>query len=415
MFKFRIIIFLTVFLLLDLISFQGFYLLTKNYSLSTIQCVNYSYWAVSLCCYMLIYFAQFTRWSGGNKYFKTYSTSLLFIIIASKLVLAIFVLTANVIFFFQWVFIKIFYLFSKSELYALTINYSEYIIKIGFVAALIVFFTMIYGMLFNTYKYQTKISKIILPNLPDSFNGFKIIQISDLHAGSFLNSKPLTNVVKIINAQKADIVFFTGDLVNGKHEEVLPYIEVLKQIEAKHGVFSVFGNHDYGDHTNWQTAEAKQNNVQKLKDVHKKLGWNLLWDEHRTIEQNNEHITVIGVQNYRSHGLISYGSLKKATENIHYSNVNILLSHDPSIWKKEVIKDYPNIDLTFSGHTHGMQFGINIGSIKWSPVQYFYKEWAGLYRKNNQYIYTNSGLGFLGYHGRVGILPEITVIELKKT
>ena len=414
MLKFRIVFFLSVFLILDLIAFQGFYIVTKNYSYYTIHRVNYSYWAVSLSCYVLILFAQFMGWSGWNKYFKTYSTSILFMIIASKLLLDIFVLTADIIILFQWVLMKLFHLFSIAELHAFTVNLSEIIIKIGLIAASILFFTMIYGMLFNTYKYQTKKLKLILPNLPGSFNGFKIVQISDLHAGSFLNSKPLTKIVKIINEQKADIVFFTGDLVNGKYQEVLPYIDILKQIDTKFGVCSVLGNHDYGDHTNWQNKEAKLNNIQKLKEVHEKLGWDLLCDEHRTIEQNGEHITVIGVENFRLHGLISYGSLKKATENINYSSVNILLSHDPSLWKKEIIKDYPNIDLTLSGHTHGMQFGIDIAGIKWSPVQYFYKEWAGLYKKNNQYLYTNRGLGFIGYHGRVGILPEISVIELRK-
>lgn len=412
MLKFRIIIFLSIFLILDLLAFQGFFILTKNYSISTIHWVNYSYWTVSFFCYFLILFAQFTRWSRWNKYFRTYSTSILFIIIASKLVLDIFILIYDVITFFQWGLLKIFHLFSNSELHGLTLNNFGFIIVIGLIAASLLFFTMLYGMLFNTYKYQTKKLKLIVPNLPDSFNGFKIVQISDIHTGSFLNSKPLTRAVNIINKQKADIIFFTGDLVNGKYEEVLPFIDVLGLMEARHGVFSIFGNHDYGDHTSWQNQEAKQNNVQKLKEVHKKLGWDLLWDDHRTIEQNKEHITVIGVQNFRLHGLISYGSLKKATENINYSSVNILLSHDPSLWKKEVIKNYPNIDLTLSGHTHGMQFGIDIAGIKWSPVQYFFKEWAGLYQKNNQYLYINRGLGFLGYHGRVGILPEITVIEL---
>ena len=414
MLKFRIIIFLSIFLIIDLVAFQGFYVLTKNYSFSTIHWVNYSYWTVSLFCYALILFAQFTNWSGWNKYFSTYSISILFIIIASKLVLDIFVLTDDVVILFQWVFMKIFHLFSKSGLQALTQN-PEFIIKVGLIAASLLFFTMIYGMLFNTYKYRVRRLKLILPNLPGSFDGFKIVQISDLHAGSFLNSKPLTKAVKLINEQKADILFFTGDLVNGKYQEVLPYMDILWRIEAKYGVFSIFGNHDYGDHASWQNMEAKQNNIQKLKEVQKKLGWDLLWDEHRTIDQNGEHLTIIGVQNYRSHGLISYGSLKKATENIHYSSVNILLSHDPSLWKKEVIKNYPNIDLTLSGHTHGMQFGIDIAGIKWSPVQYFYKEWAGLYQQNSQYLYTNRGLGFIGFHGRVGILPEITVIELRKT
>jgi predicted MPP superfamily phosphohydrolase len=340
---------------------------------------------------------------------------MLFIILGSKLVLDIFVLSAAVVFVLKFLTIEIFHLFAKTELFVLTINYSGYIIKTGFISSLIIFFTLVYGMLFNTYKYQTKRLKLILPNLPDSFNGFKIVQISDLHLGSFLNSKPLTRAVNIINEQKADIFFFTGDLVNSKYEEVLPYVDVLRRIEAKYGAFSIFGNHDYGDHVKWQDAEAKKDNVQKLKEIHKKLGWDLLWDEHRIIEQKGEHLTVIGVQNCRSHGFISYGCLGKATENIKYSNVNILLSHDPSFWKKEVVKNYPDIDITLSGHTHGMQFGIDIAGIKWSPVRYLYREWAGLYKINNQYLYTNTGLGFIGYHGRVGVLPEITVIELRKT
>ncbi len=411
----RTLIILSVFLIIDLIGFQGFWVLTKNYSFLTTQWPYYSYWIVSLFCYSLILYAQFTKWSRWNKYFRSYSISMLFIIIVSKLVLDIFVLTGDVIVFLQWLLTNILQLFSKSGLHALTLNYSVFIIRIGFIAALLIFFTMIYGMLFNTYKYQTKKLKLILPGLPDSFDGFKIVQISDLHSGSFLNSKPLTRAVNIINEQKADVVFFTGDIVNGKYEELLPYMGVLEQIKAKYGVYSVFGNHDYGDYNNWQNMETKQNNIQKLKEFQKKLGWDLLWDEHRTIEQNGERITIIGVQNCRSRSLISYGSLKKATENINYSSVNILLSHDPSLWKKEVIKNFPDIDLTLSGHTHGMQFGIDIAGIKWSPVQYFYKEWAGLYQNNNQYLYTNRGLGFIGYHGRVGILPEITLIELRKT
>lgn len=192
-------------------------------------------------------------------------------------------------------------------------------------------------------------------------------------------------------------------------------MEILGEIKAKHGVYSIFGNHDYGDYLKWESNEMKQENLQKLAGIHKQLGWKLLMDEHSHIEKNGERITVIGVQNWSARmNFQKYGSIEKATKNISYSPVNILLSHDPSHWKAQITDRFDKIDLTLSGHTHGMQFGIDIPGFKWSPVQYFYNEWADLYQHNNQFLYVNRGLGFLGYPGRVGILPEITVIELKK-
>jgi hypothetical protein len=269
-------------------------------------------------------------------------------------------------------------------------------------------------MLFNTYNYKIKKMKLILPYLPGSFDGFRIVQISDIHTGSFLSTGPLARAVSMINELKPDVVFFTGDLVNYNHTEALNYIDTLKGIEAKHGVFSIFGNHDYGDYYKWNNPEEKEKDIQELKNIHSRLGWKLLWDEHRDIEQDGEKITVVGVQNCSSHGFSNYGSLEKATKNISYSPVNILLSHDPSHWRKEVIDKYPQINLTLSGHTHGMQFGVEIPGFKWSPIQYIYKEWAGMYQEKNQYLYVNRGLGFIGYPGRVGIMPEISVIELLK-
>jgi predicted MPP superfamily phosphohydrolase len=302
----------------------------------------------------------------------------------------------------------------KSVRQTTSISRSDFIIRTGLLVGSIPFFSLVYGMMGNAYNYRVRKLTLILPDLPGSFDGFRIVQISDIHTGSFLSTEPLTRAVDLINDQKADIVFFTGDLVNDRHDEVLPYIDILKKIEAIHGVISIFGNHDYGDYYNWDNLEAKENNILELKKVHSRLGWNLLWDENYRIEKNGEEITVIGVQNCSSHGFANYGSLKKATTNIKYSPVNILLSHDPSHWGEEVTKKYPMIDLTLSGHTHGMQFGVEIPGFRWSPVQYVYKEWADLYQDNNQYLYVNRGLGFIGYPGRVGILPEITVIELRK-
>ena len=415
----RIAIFFIIFLLIDLYAFQAFRFATRTFSQKSIRWVRTIYWVVSCFCYGLIVLTQLSDWHGWNIYFRTYSIALLIILIPSKIILILFVLVDDLVRFVRWLYIKISSWFKKPEPIetihkAKTLSRSDFIIKTGLVIGSIPFFSLIYGMAFNPYNYKVRKLKLILPGLPGSFDGFKIVQISDIHTGSFLSTEPLARAVRIINQQKPDVVFFTGDLVNYRHEEALNYIDILKEIRAVYGVFSIFGNHDYGDYTKWKNIEAKENDINELRKIHGLMGWNLLWDEHHYIEQNGEKLTIIGVQNCSSHGFSNYGSLAKATENIDYSPVNILLSHDPSHWDKEVNKKYPNIDLTLSGHTHGMQFGVEISGFKWSPIQYIYKEWAGIYQEKNQYLYVNRGLGFIGYPGRVGILPEITVIELKK-
>ena len=415
----RIVIFFIILLLIDLYAFQAFRFATKGYPKTAIRWIQTIYWFISCFCYGLIVFTQLSDWHSWNIYFRTYSIALLIILIPSKIILVLFVLIDDLVRFFRWLIIKISSWFKRTghkenAQHANTLSRSDFIIKIGLVVGSIPFFSLIYGMAFNPYNYKVRKLRLILPDLPVSFDGFKIVQVSDIHTGSFLSTEPLTRAVSLINEQKPDVVFFTGDLVNSYHKEALNYIDTLKKIQAKYGVMSIFGNHDYGDYYKWDNPEAKENDIQELKKIHGQLGWKLLWDEHHHIEQNGEKITVIGVQNISGHGFTSYGSMERATKNINYSPVNILLSHDPSHWRKEVISKYPNINLTLSGHTHGMQFGVEIPGFKWSPIQYIYKEWAGMYQEKNQYLYVNRGLGFIGYPGRVGILPEITVIELKK-
>jgi uncharacterized protein len=415
----RIVIFLIILLLIDLYAFQAFRFAVRGLSQKAIRRTNFIYWLISFFCFALIAFTQLTDWHSWNIYIRTYSIALLIILIPSKIILAIFVLFDDLVRFLRWVATKISSRFKKPEstikvTQAKTLTRSGFIIKAGLIIGSIPFFSLIYGMVFNPYNYKIRKMKLVLDDLPGSFDGFRIVQISDIHTGSFLSTEPLTRAVSLINEQKADVVFFTGDLVNYNHFEALNYIEVLKKIEAKHGVFSTFGNHDYGDYYKWNNPAEKQNDIQELKKIHSRIGWKLLWDENHDIEKDGERITVIGVQNCSAHGFSNYGSLEKATANINYSPVNILLSHDPSHWRKEVISKYPRINLTLSGHTHGMQFGVEIPGFKWSPVQYVYKEWAGMYHEKNQYLYVNRGLGFIGYPGRVGIMPEITVIELKK-
>jgi predicted MPP superfamily phosphohydrolase len=415
----RLIIFLIILLLIDLYAFQAFRVATRNYSARAIRTVKIIYWLISGFCIGLIAFTQFSDWSNWNIYIRTYGLALLIIFILPKIILAIFVLFADLVRLLRFISQKILSLFkTPGEIKAIapgkTLTRSGFIIKTGLIIASIPFFSMIYGMAFNPYNYKVRRVRLILPDLPDSFEGFRIIQVSDIHTGSFLSTDPLERAVNIINEQKPDVVFFIGDLVNNYHKEAISYVDTLKRIEAKHGVFSIFGNHDYGDYHKWNTPAEKENDILGLKNIHSQAGWKLLWDEHQHIEQNGEKITIIGVQNCSAHGFSNYGSLEKATKDISYSHVNILLSHDPSHWRKEVTSKYPKINLTLSGHTHGMQFGVEIPGFKWSPVQYLYKEWAGMYQENDQYLYVNRGLGFIGYPGRVGILPEITVIELKR-
>jgi hypothetical protein len=413
------VIFIVILLLIDIYAYQAFRFVVRGSSKKNVNRVKTIYWLISFICFAVIALTQFSDWHNWNKYIRTYGLALLIITIMPKFILAIFVLLDDVVRLFQWITMRIKVWFKKSQGTEIvkktnSISRSDFIIRTGLVIASLPFISLLYGMIFNAYNYKIRRVRLNLSDLPASFDGFKIIQVSDIHTGSFLSTDPLEHAVKLINEQKPDVVFFTGDLVNYIHTEALDYVDILKKIEAKHGVLSIFGNHDYGDYFKWKNQEEKEKNIQELKNIHSQAGWKLLWDEHHDIEQSGEKITVIGVQNISAHGFSSYGSLEKATKDISYSPVNILLSHDPSHWRKEVLGNYPNINLTLSGHTHGMQFGVEVPGFRWSPVQYVYKEWADMYQEKNQYLYVNRGLGFIGYPGRVGILPEIALIELKK-
>jgi len=270
-----------------------------------------------------------------------------------------------------------------------------------------------YGMT-NRYSYKVRRIRVLLKDLPEEFKGMKIAQISDVHSGSFDNPEAVSEGVASIMNEKPDLILFTGDLVNNKAEEIVPYIDVFKVLKAPLGVYSVLGNHDYGDYVQWPSDEAKRQNLEQLKQHHASMGWRLLLNEHVILERNNQQLALIGIENWGARGFTKYGDMERAVAGLENTNipVKILLSHDPSHWDAQVRKEFQDISLTLSGHTHGMQFGIDIPGFKWSPVQYIYKQWAGLYQEQNQYLYVNRGFGFLGYQGRLGILPEITMIEL---
>ena len=252
-------------------------------------------------------------------------------------------------------------------------------------------------------------------DLPEAFDGYTITQLSDIHSGSFDNSKKVEYAINLANEQGSDVIAITGDLVNNKADELLRWKELFSTLKARDGVFSILGNHDYGDYVNWESESQKEQNFEQMKTLQKEMGWTLLMNESRYIKRSNEKIAIIGMENWGLNGFKQLGDLDKACEDISDSDFKIVLSHDPSHWQAQIKEDPRNFHLTLSGHTHGMQFGIEIpGYFKWSPIKYRYENWAGIYEEFGRYINVNRGFGFLGYPGRVGIWPEITVIQLKK-
>ncbi len=281
--------------------------------------------------------------------------------------------------------------------------------------ASIPFGALLYGMYKGKYNFKVLKYTLEFDDLPDGFDGYQITQISDIHSGSFDDRKMIEYGVNLINKQKSDVLLFTGDMVNNMTSEMLPWADLFSTLHAKDGVYSVLGNHDYGDYIPWETEELKKQNLEDLKALQKKMGFDLLLNEHRYLQKGEDKIALVGVENWGKGGFKKAGDLKKAASQINENDFKILMSHDPSHWEMEVIKDSYHYHLTLSGHTHGMQFGIEIpGWIKWSPVKWRYPYWAGIYKEMGQFINVNRGFGFLGYPGRVGIWPEITVITLRK-
>ncbi|WZL87707.1 metallophosphoesterase [Salinimicrobium sp. 3283s] len=290
----------------------------------------------------------------------------------------------------------------------------KFVSQIAMGIAAIPFASLLYGMYQGRYNYKVLKYVLHFDDLPEAFDGYRITQISDIHSGSFDNPEKIRYGIDLINEQKSDAVMFTGDLVNNTASEMDPWKEVFSTISAPDGVFSVLGNHDYGDYVNWESATAKKANLEALKGVHREMGWNLLLDEHKKITRGSDAIAIVGVENWGA-GFKQVGDLSKAARELSKEEFKILLSHDPSHWQEKVKKDQKKFHLTLSGHTHGMQFGIEIpGWFKWSPAQYRYEHWAGIYNEAGRFLNVNRGFGFLAYPGRVGIWPEVSVIELRK-
>jgi len=290
---------------------------------------------------------------------------------------------------------------------------SEFLMKAGLLAGALPLASLTYGIVSGAYDYRVKHRTLYLPNLPKAFDGIKLGQLSDIHSGSFYNKKAVTGGVEMLLKEKPDFIFFTGDLVNNKSDEMREYQDIFAKVKAPLGVYSSLGNHDYGDYNNWPSLAAKQKNLDDLKATHKNMGWDLILNDNRRLKVDGEEIGILGVENWGSMSRFpKYGRVDLAERNTQDLPVKLLLSHDPSHWRAQVL-DHKDIDVMFAGHTHGMQFGIQTKYFQWSPIQYVYKEWAGFYREGNQQLYVNTGYGFLGYPGRVGILPEITIFTLR--
>ena len=410
----RIIIFLVITVLIEFYFLQAVKTFVQDFSLgkrNVILYITYSLAAISLLLGLVSAFYPPPNWNG---FFRLLLSAVL-IILLCKLIGCLFLIIDDVIRLFRWLFAQ----FGGKK--GQVVDAAQGISRLKFLSQVAVTFTVIpavgfiYGMVRGAYKYRVHKVKVPSPNIPAEFDGFKIVQLSDIHVGSFMSTDPITKAFDIVMQQNADMILFTGDLVNNEAKETDGFEEQFSRLKAPYGVYSVLGNHDYGDYVQWDSAEDKIKNLETLKKKHAAFGWKLMMNEHVPIEKNGAKIALLGIENWGGNlRFPRYGKMKNAYEGTEQYPFKILMSHDPSHWDMEVLLEYPDVDLTLSGHTHGMQLGIEIPGLKWSPSQYFYKNWAGLYKQDEQFLYVNRGLGFLGYPGRLGIWPEITVIELQK-
>jgi predicted MPP superfamily phosphohydrolase len=406
-------IFILVMLSVDFYVFQSLRLVTAGLPQKTRLLIHGFYWSFSVIAVLLFLFIPVFGFESIPRFIRTYVFAIVVGFFIAKIVASIFFLVDDLRRVLQWGGTKAIDLAKGNGVQSGEgISRSIFLSWLGVGVGSGLFGTLLYGF-GNKYKYKVEKRKVAFSNLPDKFKGLKIIHISDIHSGSLEDKKAVAKGVEKIMELKPDIVFFTGDLVNNISTEMDPLVEVFSGIQAPMGVYSILGNHDYGDYFQWSSKEEKSQNLDRLKSIHAQMGWKLLLNENVTLEKEGASIGLIGVENWGAKANFSrYGDLKKAYAGVEQHQFKILLSHDPSHWDAEVCKHYGDIDLMLSGHTHGMQFGVEIPGFRWSPVQYVYKQWSGLYTNGNQKLYVNRGFGFLGYPGRVGMLPEITLLEL---
>jgi len=403
-----ILLLISIMILIDLYVYQGVRLLSESVDGWLRIVWRASFWVFSgLSVFATILFIT-GKTLGIPEETIVYLRTLLFIFYASKIVFALFIGLDDLRRGLYWAG----KLFPGDSVFERP-NRSIWLTNLAFIAASIPFFSLLYGMLRNPYRYQVHKIQIQSTRL-DPSDTLRIVQLSDIHSGSLRSKSKVEKAIPIINNLKPDLVLFTGDLVNNQAREMEDYVPIFSKIESNFGTYSILGNHDYGDYIRWPSKEEKERNMESLYKIHEQMGWNLLLNEHRIIKIRNLTVNITGVENFSTLPQFpKYGNLEEALRGSPSVDYHILLSHDPTHWEAEVVSKKPQIDLTLSGHTHGFQFGFEFSNnIRWSPSQYIYRQWAGKYEKENQTLYVNRGFGFLGYPGRVGILPEITFLEI---
>ncbi|HEX6892796.1 MAG TPA: metallophosphoesterase [Chryseolinea sp.] len=404
--------FAIIFLVIDYYVFQGVLVVSRNWGQAWKNIARYGFWVPTVLSIAALMWWAFADPYKGSHNVRAWIITGLVATYFSKVFAVLFLFVDDVQRGVRT--LANFFNRAPSDLPGAAIPRSEFLAKTALLAASVPFGAMTYGIISGAHDYRVRRTSIKLPNLPKEFDGLKIAQLSDIHTGSFFNKTAVKGGVDMLLKEKPDVIFFTGDLVNNESTEVKNYVDVFDKLKAPYGVFSVTGNHDYGDYHSWSSQAAKQKNFKDLMEAHRIMGFDLLMNEHRFLEINGEKIAIIGNENWGGGRFAKYGRLDKAHAGTEEAPVKILLSHDPSHWDAQVRPLYPDIDLMLAGHTHGFQFGVEIGNIKWSPSQYAYKQWAGLHQEGSQYLYVNRGYGYLGYPGRVGMPPEITIIELKR-
>ena len=404
---FRWLFFIIIVAIIEIYAFQAFKTIIKTRWFLVV----YEVVSLAFIGYLIYSFSQFDRSVGQNKQ-SLFTIAMLLIVYVPKMILTVFMFGEDL---FRLIRGATNYFVEYDNSSSYLPERRKFVSQIALALAAIPFASLIYGIFEGKYNFKVIKQQVFFPDLPEAFDGFKITQISDIHSGSFDNPEKIEYAIDLINQQETDLILFTGDIVNTHAKEMHPWIETFKKIKKpQFGKYSVLGNHDYGEYVTWPTKKEKDENFKAIKDLYGQIDFRLLLNEHTFIEKDNQKIVIVGVENWGKN-FKQAGDLLKASDGLTAQDFKILLSHDPSHWEYQVKEDEKHFQLTLSGHTHGMQFGIEIpGFFKWSPVQYVYKQWAGLYENLGRYVYVNRGFGFHAYPGRVGIMPEITVIELKK-
>jgi uncharacterized protein len=415
--RFRVmtLIFFTIFfLVIDFYFFQAVLNVSSEWTPRMKAVFRYGFWIPTVLSISALVWWTFANPYNINTTVRNLILTSLFALYFSKLFGVIILLIDDFQRGVKWV-AHYFYRGSAEPLPGKAIPRSEFLSKTAIIASSLPFGAMVYGVISGAHDYRIRRLTVKLPNLPKSFDGLKVAQLSDIHAGSFFNKTAVKGGIEMLNNEKPDVVFFTGDLVNNETSEVREYIDVFNKVKAPLGIFSVTGNHDYGDYNSKRSDQAwREKNFKDLITAHKELNYDLLLNEHRFLSLGGDKIAIIGNENWGAGRFSKYGRLDEAYKGTEDAAVKLLLSHDPSHWDAQVRPLYRDIDITFSGHTHGFQFGVEVGNIKWSPSQYVYKQWAGLYQEGSQYLYVNRGFGYLGYPGRIGMPPELTIITLQR-